>query len=162
MFDGIRTVTAKEDLLSHLRLRLLVHLARKHGCTKMFLGDNATRVAINILALTSQGRGYTLPFEGTFSDKRFEGLELLRPMRDILSKEVGLYNHLQHVASVPLPTFTSLDPNPKASITHLTEDFVTTLQQGFPSTVGAITKTVEKFNFSGDLGHAVLCVISHL
>ena len=121
LFSHIKTATAKEDLLLYLRTRLLVHMARKLKCQKIFTAENATRMAIKIMSLTSKGRGYTLPFETTFQDDRFPGVLLLRPMKDTLSKEVGIFNNLHKISSLALPSFTTLDPNPKASIDHLTE-----------------------------------------
>jgi len=160
LFQSIKTVTAKEDLLYHFKNLLLLQLARKNQypspasflsllaspssqnhfslpfplppppslplswrCNKVFLADNGTRLAIRVIAFTSKGRGYTLPFETCFSDKRFPDVTFLRPMKEILAKEVGIYNHYRNISSLILPDFCTKSTNPKLSIDFLTECF---------------------------------------
>ena len=46
--------------------------------------------------------------------------KIMRPMKDMLSKEIGLYNQFLHLDSVFIPSLTTMLP-PKASIERLTE-----------------------------------------
>ena len=46
--------------------------------------------------------------------------KVMRPMKDMLSKEIGLYNQFLHLDSIFIPSLTTMLP-PKASIERLTE-----------------------------------------
>ena len=76
-----------------------------------------------VMSLTSKGRGFVVPLEANSEDKREQGVVFIRPMKDILSKEIGIYNHFMKIESIHRPTFTTLSTNPKDSIEHLTEGF---------------------------------------
>eukprot|EP00967_Tisochrysis_lutea_P130092 scaffold224533_cov21-Tisochrysis_lutea.AAC.2 len=52
--QGVRDMTAREDLLVHLRQHLLLQLARGMGCTKIARGDCAGTVAVHVLAETAK------------------------------------------------------------------------------------------------------------
>lgn len=68
----------------------------------MFLAENSTRLAIKILSNVAQGRGAHLSQDTGFSDgNRFEkcGVNLLRPLRDISSKEIVMYIALHKVSN---------------------------------------------------------------
>ena len=78
-------------------------------------------MAIKVISLTSKGRGYTLPLETCLMDNRFPDLKLLRPLKDILSKEIGIFNYYKNIEPIIIPTFTTKAVNPKTSIDHLTE-----------------------------------------
>src|SRR5688500_1714603 len=82
LINSLTKQSGKEDMVTLLRNRLLMYTAKQYGyhymfislvvdplsldsyrCTHIFFGDNATFLAIRILALTSKGRGYSLPLE---------------------------------------------------------------------------------------------------
>ncbi|RKP37480.1 hypothetical protein BJ085DRAFT_29496 [Dimargaris cristalligena] len=118
LFAATKKLTAKEELLADLRTSLLLQRARQHGCELVFLGDTCTRLAIRVIALTSRGRGYSLPVELGDGSQWFK--EVVTP-----------------------PSFTTGLPV-KASIDRLTEDFIVGLDRDFPSTTSAVTRTAAK------------------
>ncbi|TPX67705.1 hypothetical protein SpCBS45565_g03593 [Spizellomyces sp. 'palustris'] len=140
---GLGKMTAKEDLLQHFTMRALLNTARKEGCNVLILGDNATRMAIRILALTSKGGGFGLPIEVAGDTDWFEGLVVARPLRDVLSKEVAVYNQYTDLDAVVMPALTTAMPA-KSSIDRLTEEFVVGLQRDFPMTVNTVVRTAAK------------------
>ncbi|CAJ0826104.1 2966_t:CDS:2 [Entrophospora sp. SA101] len=152
LLDGIpnNKLTTKQDFIWHLKLNLLTNIARKNGF--LFLGDCATRLSIKVMSLTSKGRGFTLPLEiSAQEDSWFKGLVVSRPMKDMLSKEIGIYNHFLELDIIFTPTLTTMKTSSKASIDKLTEDFIVGLEKEYPSTVSTIVRTAAKLNTSNSI-----------
>ncbi|KAM9302030.1 cytoplasmic tRNA 2-thiolation protein 2 [Gastrophryne carolinensis] len=147
MFNSAKTMTAKQELLHTLRGHLILHVARKYGYSKVMSGESCTRLAVNLLANISLGRGAFLALDTGFSDTRFGDVVIVRPMRDYSMKEISFYNRLFNVSSVFI---SSLDTKASgnSSIQHLSETFITKLQADFPSTVSTVYRTSEKLNSS--------------
>ncbi|KAJ1972989.1 Cytoplasmic tRNA 2-thiolation protein 2, partial [Dimargaris xerosporica] len=136
-------LSTREDLLWHLKQTLLHRVARKHRCEFIVVGDTCTRLAVKAIAMTSKGRGYSLPFDlgtgaGWFQDVRF-----VRPFRDCMDREVVLYNRFKGLEAVHTPSVTTGLPI-KSSIDRLTEDFIKGLDRDFPSTTSTVTRTAAK------------------
>ncbi|KPP71175.1 hypothetical protein Z043_109939, partial [Scleropages formosus] len=148
LFDAVKTLTAKEDLLHTLRQHLIVHTARTHGYSKVMMGDSCSRLAVKLLSSICQGRGASLAADTGFCDLRYGDIGIVRPMRDYSSKEIAFYNRMFGVPSLFIPGLDTKTPD-KASIQRLTESFVTRLQADFPSTVSTIYRTSEKLQTSG-------------
>ncbi|CAJ0887643.1 7597_t:CDS:10 [Entrophospora sp. SA101] len=107
---------------------------------------------INVMSLTSKGRGFTLPLEiSAQEDSWFKGLVVSRPMKDMLSKEIGIYNHFLELDIIFTPTLTTMKTSSKASIDKLTEDFIVGLEKEYPSTVSTIVRTAAKLNTSNSI-----------
>ncbi|KAJ1336849.1 hypothetical protein BSLG_006952 [Batrachochytrium salamandrivorans] len=106
--------------------------------------DSSTAIAIRVIANTSKGRGLSLPADIGDSDWHRD-VHLLRPMRDILSKEIGIFNHLCKLETVAHTSFATLLPT-KTSIDRLSQDFIVGLEQDFPATVSTIARTAFKIN----------------
>lgn len=148
LFDSLTSVTCKEELLYRMRCKLLTRKAKALGYQHVFLGETSTRLAVNILSNIAQGRGSRLPLDTQFSDGGcLEGVNLLRPLRDVTAKEVCVYNAMHKVPTVFLPTFsTKLASN--SSIQRLTEDFIVSLSANFPSTETTIYRTSNKLQMN--------------
>ena len=159
LFDKVTTVTAKEDLLSHLYHNLLQKTAKDHGYDYIMIGDCSTNIAVRILADVAQGRGSQLPFNVSFKDSRSEVL-VLRPMREFTKKEIEFYNRFNNVTSFTIPSFTT-KASSHGSVNRLTEELIIGLQAGFPSTVNTVLKTGDKISSnvdSKDNQHCALCL----
>ncbi|CAG8644177.1 19498_t:CDS:10, partial [Dentiscutata erythropus] len=145
LLDGVSKLTAKEDFV----------------CTKLLLGDCSTRLSIKIISFTSKGRGFSLPLD-------ISGLNsyvtIVRPMKDMLSKEIGIYNKFQGFETTITNSLTSMMPQ-KASIDRLTEEFVVKLERDFPSTVSTISRTAAKLTppeFIDSDSRCIICLIARL
>ncbi|XP_019063496.1 cytoplasmic tRNA 2-thiolation protein 2 isoform X2 [Fukomys damarensis] len=143
LFESVRTLTAKEELLQTLRSHLILHVARAHGYSKVMTGDSCTRLAIKLMTNLALGRGAFLAWDTGFSDERHGDVVVVRPMRDYMLKEVAFYNRLFAVPSVFTPAVDTKAPE-KASIHRLMEAFILRLQAQFPSTVSTVYRTGEK------------------
>ncbi|XP_058384444.1 cytoplasmic tRNA 2-thiolation protein 2 isoform X1 [Diceros bicornis minor] len=143
LFDSVKTLTAKEELLQTLRTHLILHVARTHGCSKVMTGDSCTRLAIKLMTSLALGRGAFLAWDTGFSDERHGDVVVVRPMRDHTLKEVAFYNRLFAVPSVFTPAIDTKAPE-KASIHRLMEAFLLRLQAQFPSTISTVYRTSEK------------------
>ncbi|XP_046539741.1 cytoplasmic tRNA 2-thiolation protein 2 isoform X8 [Equus quagga] len=137
LFDSVKTLTAKEELLQALRTHLILHVARTHGYSKVMTGDSCTRLAIKLMTSLALGRGAFLAWDTGFSDERHGDVVVVRPMREHTLKEVAFYNHLFAVPSVFTPALDTKAPE-KASIHRLMEAFMLRLQDQFPSTVSTV------------------------
>ncbi|KAJ1916000.1 Cytoplasmic tRNA 2-thiolation protein 2 [Mycoemilia scoparia] len=143
LFDQIKTYTAKEDMLDSIKAYLIVHAAQQNDCSVIAVGDSATRIAVKTIGYTSQGRGFSLPLDVGVSNRWFEGINIIRPMKDMLGKEVGYFNHCMGIDTAIVPTFTTRAPQ-KASIDRLTESLIVGLDRDFPSTISTIGRTAGK------------------
>ncbi|KAI4558992.1 hypothetical protein MJT46_013634 [Ovis ammon polii x Ovis aries] len=143
LFDSVKTLTAKEELLQTLRTHLILHVARNHGYSKVMTGDSCTRLAIKLMTSLALGRGAFLAWDTGFSDERHGDVVVVRPMREHTLKEVAFYNRLFAVPSVCTPALDTKAPE-KASIHRLMEAFILRLQAQFPSTVSTVYRTSEK------------------
>ncbi|RHZ75829.1 hypothetical protein Glove_209g99 [Diversispora epigaea] len=158
LLECISNLTSKEDFVWYLKLSLLIQTARKKGCTRLFLGDCSTRLATKIISLTSKGRGSSLPIEILGENNYFGDVIISRPMKDMISKEIGLYNHYLGFETVFIPSLTSLQPS-KSSIERLTEDFIVGLERDYPSTVSTIARTGSKLTISNSIDDENRCAL---
>uniref|UniRef100_A0A8D1VBH4 Cytoplasmic tRNA 2-thiolation protein 2 n=1 Tax=Sus scrofa TaxID=9823 RepID=A0A8D1VBH4_PIG len=137
LFDSVKTLTAREELLQTLRTHLMLHVARTHGYSKVMTGDSCTRLAVRLLTSLALGRGAFLAWDTGFSDERHGDVVVVRPMREHTLKEVAFYNRLFAVPSVFTPAIDTKAPE-KASVHRLMEAFLLRLQARFPSTVSTV------------------------
>ncbi|KAK2489361.1 hypothetical protein MC885_003242 [Smutsia gigantea] len=63
LFNSVKTLTAKEELLQTLRTHLILHVARTHGYSKLMTGDSCTRLAIKLMTSLALGRGAFLAWD---------------------------------------------------------------------------------------------------
>nr|XP_058901951.1 cytoplasmic tRNA 2-thiolation protein 2 [Kogia breviceps] len=143
LFNSVRTLTAREELLQTLRTHLILHVARTHGYSKVMTGDSCTRLAVKLMTSLALGRGAFLAWDTGFSDERHGDVVVVRPMREHTLKEVAFYNRLFAVPSVFTPAVDT-KASEKASIHRLMEAFILRLQAQFPSTVSTVYRTSEK------------------
>lgn len=134
-----KSPSAKEDLAEQLRQDLILQAAKALGYQKVFLGDNATSLSIAILGNVAIGRGSQLPGRVHFKSVH-QGIEIYRPMREILQNEIQYYVQIHSLSAVEVPGFHTKSP----SITSCTEDFVKSLQRDFPATIPTIFRTGDK------------------
>ncbi|KAM4833505.1 cytoplasmic tRNA 2-thiolation protein 2 isoform 3-T3 [Thomomys bottae] len=165
LFNSVKSLTTKEELLQTLRAHLILHVARVHGYSKVMMGDSCTRLAIKLMTNLALGRGAFLAWDTGFSDERHGDVVVVRPMREHTLKEVVFYNRLFAVPSVFTPAIDTKAPE-KASIHRLVESFLLRLQTQFPSTVSTVYRTSEKLVKSPREGcaagppgpHCLLCL----
>jgi len=179
-FDNMKEASSKEELLQQIRRSVLIRAAKGLGCQKVFTGENGTVLAIDLLAGVSSGAGVSLPYRVGFRDTRdcvrekegtpdmvnghkdsktTSGVTILRPMRDVSSKEVALYCSFHNLDTWVGPTFGTGEDN-LYSIKKLTEDFLVGLQDSFPATIPTIFKTGDKLSMASIDGQELCCLCS--
>lgn len=125
------------------------------------MGDSATRQAIKMIAMTSKGRGYTLPLDvGVDNQLSFNDVCIMRPMKDMLSKEIGFYNYFNKIDQYIMPAYNFSTMMPaKSSIERLTEDFIVSIEREFSSTVSTICRTITKLQPSANMDLTKTCAM---
>lgn len=63
LFQSLKSMTSKEDMLSQLRLKLITDMAEHLKCNKIFTAEVGTDLAIKFLSNMSLGRGNQLPLQ---------------------------------------------------------------------------------------------------
>ncbi|XP_053986584.1 cytoplasmic tRNA 2-thiolation protein 2 [Hylaeus volcanicus] len=142
MFNSLDSDTAKDELLRQLRRKLLVSIAHKLNCNKVFVADTSVDLAIKVLTDVSTGRGYQLSSNVGFSDTRCPDVTLLRPLRDFTREDIAGYLECCELTPI-LNSINYTEPFP-ASIRSTTKNFVHELDSEFYSTVSTIYRTSEK------------------
>lgn len=91
LVSSINDTTGKEDLTNHLQQQLLLRTAAALGCSRLLLGECASRVAANIIADAAKGRGYSLPADTQLLDARClpsGGPVVIHPVQEVTYKEL--------------------------------------------------------------------------
>lgn len=142
--------TSQEDILAQLRMLALRKMAVQENCHALFLGDNSTHIAIQTISLVSKGRGFSLPIDTAKETSWFKGTKgssfpqcslsfslfsvslyffftlkdviVNRPLREILTKELALFNYWEGINPVYRPSSSSFPKSStKTSIGKLTK-----------------------------------------
>lgn len=142
IFSKLEDRTSKLELLRKLREKLIFEAARSLDCNKIFLANDSTSLAIDILSNVSLGRGAQLSLDVGFLDDRFSDVKILRPIRDFSRHELLTYVRIHDLEIV------DENENEKSksfgSIQELTKKFVTDLDSRFSGTVSTVFRTGEK------------------
>ncbi|KAK5576241.1 hypothetical protein RB653_007382 [Dictyostelium firmibasis] len=143
-FNDLSSETSKEDLLLYYRNQLLIQVAHKLDCKKVILGTSSNRLAVQLVASTSKGRGFSVPNEtSVIIEQPSNDIKFYQPMRDFLLKEIFIY--YRHLNILPVPVmFSILKLKPKHSINTLCEDFLHCLQDISNQTVHTLLRSVDK------------------
>ncbi|RWS17008.1 cytoplasmic tRNA 2-thiolation protein 2-A-like protein [Dinothrombium tinctorium] len=142
VLNNFKSLTSKEEYIRRTRNLLLLKLAEKEKIPFVFLGTMGSRLAINLLTDVLQGKGNQLHYEVGFCDDRHE-VKFVKPLREFVKKEIVFWNQMRKVKYRETQTLTTKrDKN--ASLSKLTEAFVTSLERDFPATVYTIVRTGNK------------------
>ncbi|XP_050398297.2 cytoplasmic tRNA 2-thiolation protein 2-A [Patella vulgata] len=155
VLSSMKSLTAKEDFIKTLRTQLILSIAKQMGYSKIMTADTNSRLAVNILSDIAQGRGSQVSYETGFYDSRYKDMMILRPIRDLSIKEVAVYDQMNDLHPVFIPTLTTKGSY-GSSIDRLTENFVTGLQADYLSTVSNIVRTGEKLGIEEN-GYKDIC-----
>jgi cytoplasmic tRNA 2-thiolation protein 2 len=158
--EAASSFSSKEDLIQYYTTLALELEARRLGCNMIMYGDNSTLLAIKTISNTSKGRGISLHLELAIENLDPVAQILhVKPLRDILGKEIGIFNQYREVNSFLHPNITT-GMHKKASIERMTAEFILELENEFPSTVSTITRTAFKIPpFFKDV--QPLCILCH-
>lgn len=102
---------------------LYTHFFFSLRCDFIFLGESSTRQAIKMISMTSKGRGFSAALDvGVENSMSYKDVAVIRPMKDMLGKEIAFYNRNHGIAKNVMQTtnFTTKATS-KSSIERLTE-----------------------------------------
>ncbi|KAF2204163.1 hypothetical protein GQ43DRAFT_201446 [Delitschia confertaspora ATCC 74209] len=148
LIGSLPSATARADVISTLRTRLLVQCAKDLGCEGILWGDSTTRLAEKTLAETAKGRGFALPWQIGDGDSPF-GLTFNYPVRDLLKKELTAYASITEPPLFPLiyepPKTSQPAPSSKSTtIDDLMKQYFESVEENFPSIVSNVVRTTTK------------------
>ncbi|KAF1846994.1 uncharacterized protein K460DRAFT_280820 [Cucurbitaria berberidis CBS 394.84] len=165
LIDSLTSATARADVLTTLRTRLIVEHARLNGCESILWGDSTTRLAEKTLAETAKGRGFSLPWQTADGLTPF-GMNFHYPLRDVLKKELVAYinmseNKLASLVHESSPGATQASMSSKnTTIDDLMKQYFESVEENFPSIVSNVVRTAGKLEIAAsttsDL-HCSLC-----
>jgi tRNA(Ile)-lysidine synthase TilS/MesJ len=136
----------REDLISDCIQNIILKYAQQRGYSKVLTGHSGSRIASCILADVCKGKGASISDWSLLKLHR-EEIQLIRPMREFLTKETELYIHLESISTLPKLPLANVTTLPGlGSIDLLIEDFLLNLQDKFPSTTHTILRTVSKLS----------------
>jgi cytoplasmic tRNA 2-thiolation protein 2 len=149
MIASLTSATARADVLSTLRTRLIVEFAKQSGCESILWGDSTTRLAEKTLAETAKGRGFSLPWQVSDGKSPFD-INFHYPLRDVLKKELFSYVDLAEPALAslvyePLSGATQASMSSKnTTIDDLMKQYFESVEENFPSIVSNVVRTTGK------------------
>lgn len=149
LINSLTSATARADVISTLRTRLIVEHAKLTGCQSILWGDSTTTLAEKTLAETCKGRGFSLPWQ--VADGRSPlGIFLHYPLRDVLKKELVAYidladSELASLVHEPYPGATQASTSSKnTTIDDLMKQYFESVEENFPSIVSNVVRTSAK------------------
>lgn len=155
MINSLTSATARADVLSTLRTRLIVEYAKSTGCESVLWGDSTTRLAQKTLAETAKGRGFSLPWQVSDGSSPFD-LNFHYPLRDVLKKELVSYinmadpglSSLVHETSSGATQASTSSKN--TTIDDLMTQYFESVEENFPSIVANVVRTTSKLEARPD------------
>ncbi|KAF2008386.1 cytoplasmic tRNA 2-thiolation protein 2 [Aaosphaeria arxii CBS 175.79] len=153
LVNSLTSATARADVLSTLRTRLIVERAKLAGCEGILWGDSTTKLAEKTLSETAKGRGFSLPWQILDGESPF-GIGFHYPLRDVLKKELASYVELSdpslstfvHEGST-LATQASMSSK-NTTIDDLMKQYFESVEENFPSIVANVVRTTGKLEAS--------------
>ncbi|KAF2188876.1 hypothetical protein K469DRAFT_564494 [Zopfia rhizophila CBS 207.26] len=149
LMKSLTSATARADVISTLRTRLIVQYAKLTGCEGVLWGDSTTRLAEKTLAETAKGRGFSLPWQIADGASPF-GVTFNYPLRDVLKKELVAYAELSEPTLLPLFNDSSSNTqqpsmsSKNTTIDNLMEQYFESVEENFPSIVSNVVRTTSR------------------
>ena len=149
LIDSITSATARADVLSTLRTRLIVEHAKSTACQSILWGDSTTTLAEKTLSETCKGRGFSLPWQVADGKSPF-GVYFHYPLRDVLKKELVSYidlakSGLASLVHEPSSGATQASTSSKnTTIDDLMKQYFESVEENFPSIVSNVVRTSGK------------------
>ncbi|CAE6515985.1 unnamed protein product [Rhizoctonia solani] len=137
------STSARTTALQNLTRLILQYTAQSTKSSHLLLGGSLTSYAVDLLDAVATGAGFSIRQVG---EETWEGIRIVRPLRDITDKEVAAGCWWRRVEVMPANVTT----HEETGITKLTKAFITGLDRDFPSTVHTIARTCEKLAPKGE------------
>jgi len=133
-----------------LKRNLIFFYALNNGFNKIVFASNSDSLVSNIFNNIIKGRGYTVKEDVDYIDGHFLNgkIIILRPMKDFLTKEILLFNHINKIDMLFYPNLTEriIKHNIpfKGDTRVLINHFFDNLQNKMTTTISTVMGTTEK------------------
>lgn len=164
LIASLNSATARADVLSTLRTRLIVEHAKRINCESILWGESTTRLAEKTLAETAKGRGFSLPWHISDSMSPM-GINFHYPMRDVLKKELVSYIELADTSLSALvyePTLGATQASMSSkntTIDDLMKQYFESVEENFPSIVSNVVRTTGKLEMPAGSNEEPRCAL---
>lgn len=138
LLSPLPSTTSRMDTLKRIRNNIIYNFAEKNGYNVIIFGDTVSSIASKIISEAAKGRGYSIPWETRGKIKHLYDIWLLRPMKDILRKEVYYFleiNGIQH---------TKKFYHKATTIDELVDQYFDDLEKNNPTFLFTVAKTSSK------------------
>ncbi|KRZ79562.1 Zinc metalloproteinase nas-4 [Trichinella papuae] len=146
LFQHCSSATVKLELLQRLKTMLLYKIARYYETCFVMLSCNSTLLSGRVLSHIAQGRGDQIPDDVAVIDKRWPGVQFLRPLCELSEPEICFYNYFFNNGCISFPSVMTLTNHllEEESIQRESKLFIHELQSKFTSTVSTVFSSVSK------------------
>ncbi|KRY47046.1 Zinc metalloproteinase nas-4 [Trichinella britovi] len=146
LFQHCTSATVKFELLQRLKTMLLYKIARYYETCFVMLSCNSTLLSGRVLSNIAQGRGDQIPDDVAVIDKRWPGVQFLRPLCELSEPEICFYNYFFNNGCISFPSVMTLTNHllEEESIQRESKLFIHELQSKFTSTVSTVFSSVSK------------------
>lgn len=142
----IKSLTSRQDYLKIHRSKLITAAARKFDCEFAFIANISSDLASDLLTAIALGRGGSASLDVALIDDRLgDGIQIVRPLKDLTEEEIRLYIKAQDLPLLPYQCLGE-DIGDSGSLQNLTKKFVKDLQRNFSSTVSTVFRTGSKIS----------------
>ncbi|XP_066600485.1 cytoplasmic tRNA 2-thiolation protein 2 isoform X2 [Prorops nasuta] len=162
IMDKLLDVTSKNDFLYQLRMKLLINVASKLKCNKIFTTESTADLAMKILCNMSLGRGSNVMSDIVFSDVMKSNIVLIQPMKDFSTTEINNYLNCYKIHPIleDANSHKIVDGN---SIQAVTKQFINQLDSKLNGTVSTIFHTGDKLRIEKNLEQNIeTCIFCNL
>ena len=155
LMGSLPSATSRADLISTLKTRLLVEVAKKYGCEGILFGESTTKLAEKTLAETAKGRGFSLPWQVSDGMSPY-ALTFNYPLRDLLKKELVTFISMTSPPLTDLIIYKESSSRISASSKQTTIDdlmiqYFESVEENYPSIVANVVRTSSKLKpLTGD------------
>lgn len=161
LFNTFWDTTAKEDLVSKFRYKLIISTAKKLNCNIVLLNDSATDLVTDIVSNIILGGGFRTISKNYFLTKNNLGIKFLYPMQSFTRKEAITYLKFINYKDVWVSEI-ALSSHGNRSIQNITKKFILKLESNASLTTSTIYLLTEKLNFyEKDVLSSKFCTICH-
>lgn len=152
-----------KPLFLRLRMAILAVVARDLGTNVVMLPECMEVLSLRMLDGVAAGiNGGQLVGDTCLVDKRFPGVTMLRPMRELSAKEISFYNRCNRLNFEPLADEkrTLLSSSSVNSVSDVNRNFMMSLHGMYASTAPTILRTSSKLEAAVGGVRCSLCYLS--
>ena len=155
LIGSLTSATSRADIVTTLKTRLLVDVAKKNDCEGILFGESTTRLAEKTLTETAKGRGFSLPWQVSDGMSPY-GITFNYPLRDLLKKELVSFTSMTTPPLADLIIYKDPSSHISASSKQTTIDdlmiqYFESAEENYPSIVANVVRTSSKLKpLTGD------------